>query len=541
MAGYNFTDYYYLDPTTGVDSAGYGDSMSSGFATLQYALNNMATDGSVLFIRRGTDELITVATSATSSDHNSTTPGMVCSWPRASVSGVGDFIQGALAVSGVAGLSMSTLAHGSRYFTGPDGAKYLVVDCPATDEMRIDPPYAGTTASGGAFEIWEDELYSLASGLTAGEGADAKATWDADSDDMYVLHCSGGSSSYFYFSACRMLNKQTIRFQGGSSASAMVLDVLSIQTQFKNCQFYCENDDSRMLYTQYGRILLDGCVFKGLDTYDSDQHAIQFLGCNDSRIENTVIISCGVNGIYNAGATFMAKNCKFGYDGGHVYRGYYGTYSASVNTAIRFVDCDFSEAVNEDYYTGTNTIERLELVNDARSGVNKLLLPGTGQIRRVDDTNASETMSLRTGGSDQVLECYWYRYSTSAGSRAPEGVLTDNWTGGNKVFDQKLVVPSGVWAIRYYVQTNYPIPIDSDEIWLEAYHNSGMALDSGNEYVYKSAETVSTRTGNGDWTNYVSVQVDVDRDTLINTRMYYARYSSTYYTWVDPLPVVLGV
>jgi hypothetical protein len=85
-------------------------------------------------------------------------------------------------------------------------------------------------------------------------------------------------------------------------------------------------------------------------------------------------------------------------------------------------------------------------------------------------------------------------------------------------------------TIRYYIQSDYTNVLTSDEIWLNVYY------DTTN---IQSTNTVSTRSNQSDWSQYIEVTINPTQDCWVKTEIYVNTYESAKYIWIDPKPEVI--
>jgi hypothetical protein len=548
MAGYDFTEYYYCDEVNGSD-ANAGTLMTLPFKTFDYALQHMATDGSCLFMRRDTEET-KASTSYTligSSDHDPQDRGAVSSWPRGPLYVRGRCTKNSYVIDRLEFLA-SGLTHEARYVDLDDGATHLVCRVVDSDTIWVDPPYTGNTSDTASITFHEDELYDIANGLSALEGADDKAAWDADHDNMFHYQVSG-QGGYLYFSGSKCLDKYSIAFSKtsvGAGDNYMMRDLSGTGTKYKNCWFKSLVSDADLMYAGYGSFVFDGCVFDGMATYDSSQYGIVGMATSEMLLINSVMLSMGYAGYISYGSGQITfKNVKMGMGVGSYGVFTYGYQPASnpkyFSNHTIVADCDFSECSTEGIYTGTNQVNRINIINDERvAGDNLFLFPGAGRMFKNDcsDTDVNQ----RPGGSPYVLDLDWYRWTTSEGYRPRTDQETARGMGCHKIIEQDVVLASGSWAIKYYAQTAFYSTLSSDKIWSEAVHYDGLSYHDGVAQVYTSTESVATRSDADDWDNFVMVSgITLTEDTLIKLRVYYAHTSSSYRTYVDPNPEIISL
>lgn len=542
MAGYDFQDYYYLDYDNGTDSAGYGTAMSTPFKTLLYATNSMSADG-CLFIRRGTSEQLT-STSYTIFGVDGTPRNRIAisSWPRPSTSYTATFTNGSYIVSGLS-FTASELSHEARYIE-VDGNQHLLCKVVDSDTVWIDPPYTGATTTSKSFTVLEDALYHVASGLTSSDGADLFSIWSRDDSlDIFEVEVTQGQG-YVYFATATCVDKYNISFNKsvfGNSHNYVVRDLNGRGTIYKNCRFEATTSDSDLLYAGYGTFIIEGCVFNGTYYYDSSQYGIILISASEAYILNSVILSAGYIGVYSYGnGKTVLKNCKIGMDVGttsYMYYGLYPVYNTLYNeNYLILADCDLSEASSSSIYDSTNGVSKIQLINENRGGTSRTLLPGTGQII-VDDCSGSN-VNQRPGGSDRVLKLDWYRYSSSQGFKAPLGTEGFQGLSCHKVLEHDMILPSGEWSIRYYVQNTFTTgSLDSDDLWMEITHYSGLVYYAGDQTLYQSSGNVNPRSDNDDWSQYVEISgISVNYDTAVKAKIYYSLYGAgTKFVYLDPM------
>jgi hypothetical protein len=85
-------------------------------------------------------------------------------------------------------------------------------------------------------------------------------------------------------------------------------------------------------------------------------------------------------------------------------------------------------------------------------------------------------------------------------------------------------------TIRYYIQSDYTNALTSDEIWLNVYY------DTTN---IQSTNSVSTRSNQSDWSQYIEVTISPTQDCWVKTEIYIKTYESGKLIWIDPKPEVI--
>lgn len=536
MAGYNFTDYHFVDPSKGVDS-GAGTSMSDPWASLGYALNNM-TKGSCVFLRRGQVETVTSAITVTK-DHIMTQPGAVSSWPSPGQEGTGDFVKNSYAVSGVSLTVLSSGACCSRYMTGPDGGTYLMVDVDAKNTaIYIDPPYKGENAAAAAFVIDPDDLYSIAAYITSGQGADLKTTWDSDSEELYKFDCSANSSATLYFNQATNIHRYNIHFGKVNGNAYLVREVYPhSQGIWKHCYFETGEDNAAAFSPQYGSFYIEGCVIRGMSTNNTGQYGLYLFGCSDVTVKNTVIPRCGYRGVYIiGGGNVDLINCCVGFDGGNMREGvvnYLGGRGKDIS-GVRLIDSEINEvtSVGTAYkiYNTSDQHDRVSWTNYMRSaGDHRIYLSSKGYVYKT-------TSGARPGGSEYVLKCAFNENSgASLATRAASGLISADYNS-TVLLDQHYVLSSGTWMFKYYVQSS-GLALDSDDVFMDVVHWDGLEKNLGEAVVAHSSNGISSA---GNWSEFIYASgIVIDADRLVEVLVYNNTYSATYVQYIDPQPQII--
>lgn len=554
----DFTDVYYVDSDNG-NNGNAGTSMSAAWADITYAITNMA-QGSIVFVRRGSKQILSANVTLTGQDHLSSQPGFVAAWPRAAVTGVrGDFVNGSLAVSGVIGVSLSSLGHGCRMIIGPDGEDYMIVECPSSGVMHITPPYKGADVAEGGFSIAEDPLYDYAQGLGAGDGVDTD--WDSDAPPVPEVQTDG--SYVLYFNQVKHLQIHNINFEQISGAGDYLIRTSYPQVAvFEGCFFkLLSTDDVVGIYAQYGQHIFRRCVFDGMTSYDSSSYMLYIFGNPLCIFSWCAFKNTGYIHIYKLASgspkdseSCIIDHCHFGYNGAFYRCGVWDFYS---NATTTYRNCiwergDASYAYTTFAYWDGYSWHQQEFINcEVHPDLYQPVVLGNdfSNVRYIpygnrvtlfypasgaDDTGT--TVTPRTGGSDILLEIDGGS-TANEGARSWDGLTSD--TTSWPILTHWFFLPSGTHTIKYYMQNSHASTLASDNIWIELETSEGSVWGASKIVITKSSDTVAQRSSGSDWSKYVSATADLTASGQVRCRLYYAfGEGSSSDVLLDPQPEI---
>ena len=529
---------YFIDQVNGND-ANDGYFMSTAKKTMQAAWAARSDTGeSITFIRRGTTESVTA--------HNTPTRiGLPSAWHtysawcRPAITGLtANFTNGSIAVTNVTGVTLSALAHEARRIVAPDGKTYVIGRVIDGASFNLHNVYKGANSTGGSCQIKEDYDYTLANSLTAFEGADQKAAWNADSLDVPIITTAG--AYYLYYNV--PYNKlKHIRFLDGNGSLGQVYPAQAVK--FFGCIFENITVNKVALVLGHPLLLQDTIVRNALGNTTLYFYSIVELKAVRSafyslQVTQPYLIYVNVAiSQYKQMAPF--EDCGLGIDGTQVT-----DLVLIVNTSLPvfnvlwvFINCSYRYTNTLDTHPETlygNGTNRMVFINhNGVDGWVYVYQPKFG----VFQTNFGDANITLPTGRDWVLEVL---PNLQSGIQNPlrdriyydPGIET---TIGNPLLEWRTSLKNQAKTLKVYISAEEEIC--KCDLWLEAtYYKNG-------EYrIVQSTQVITARSSVSDWSQYLSVTVDSDESTPVQVRLFCSHYTDVDKKfYVDPLIKEIGL
>ncbi len=163
----------------------------------------------------------------------------------------------------------------------------------------------------------------------------------------------------------------------------------------------------------------------------------------------------------------------------------------------------------------------------------QVIFQSFGNATKVTAGSGTPTPEKRPGGNDYLIELS--NLQTNLSGTGGSGAA-DNYVIAWEPYKMRLWATESVAkTYRFYVQSTFDLPLATDLVLRATYHDS--ASDTGWATV-ASDETVTTRSGLDDWSQYVEVSVTPARTGWVKFELELRAYSSGGRVYVDPLVAV---
>jgi len=268
-----------------------------------------------------------------------------------------------------------------------------------------------------------------------------------------------------------------------------------------------------------------------LFSHNNEFRNINFSGCDDTirEVSNNTWIDCNFfNNDYAQAQEIYDnefRNCSWGYDQFGNERPNIGSdLNFIIHGSGRYINCTSPPGGwkylnrNVSTYLGYHYFENMDgVIGDHR------IYHAVGDVVKVDADGSGDNPTQRSGGGDTI-----YEVSTLSYCGFRNDVLAN--TGKIKVIDHQVWVEPATKTFTYYIQSDYTSLPSSDIHLIAEYMGSVDATVSETQ----STESVTTRSNQSDWTQYVSVNLTAEQTGWVRLKLYVAAYESGKYIWIDP-------
>jgi hypothetical protein len=522
--------YYYVDFDSGSNSNN-GTTMHLAWKTLEYAMERTAlTTNDKIFVRRGMIDTVAGDIVPATSNPKPYRPLEILCWPRSELYGSAYFSQGLRLVTG-SSFNINKYAHSTRLLHAHESDENYIISHPSgnidtieSSSFFLSENYKGETGT-SYFTISADGFYATSNTFGAGEGANSKSQWDADSHNLPIADFNG---TYYL----------QMRYESGWILSNLFL---------RN-----SNSSNNLLYLRDGY----GCIFNGLiieQTGSANTYCVYNYAVNTNKFNRCQFRGRTTN---QAGAQYLVYNyltpnmvyedCTFlGGDDGFigVDKSPIGTYincsfgldieSPAIKAPIRlvsdlipqeeniFIDCEFDGYTNcYDVLTPSNfsySVVKFE-------NFNRILYNNQSTIRRLGSSSivyaeSGGEVEKRSGGSNYVIKT---DYGSSWGSYYYTYLYPKNYISGSsellvpKILKHYFNLPKGSWRIIYYCQCTVEIADTSKRIWAECSYIKNYVNESNyKKEIMKSTNTLAKNIDTADWSQYISVDFTIPIDSKV--------------------------
>jgi len=512
------TDYYCDESlSTGLND---GTSQANAWQSMATAFTSGITgEGDIIWFRRNT-------THTASADIQPNITGAVddpwkaIAWPRNSHSiSSSDWTHGSTSVT-VDDADMDRLKHCGRWITGPDGRDYLITRVISTTSIVIDREYIGSTVSNNATAVIKaDDDYADRPTDVAG--------WDSDSDTLPVIDFNAGNYNFYNHSCVHGVIKG-FEFKNSTDTYG-VLWCRTLQTfKLVNC-FFSGTANSRLvfLYGGFDDIVFDRCIFVGSSAGSSQVGITIFYG-TAGTLKNSAIYNMGDNGIEGSSGIFKLENVNIGVEQANDDEDI-GFISGNLKVVGKDVKLGATNGAFEvSSSTKTNAETYLKIENYQKVLGDHIMSNLLFEAVSADVVAGSGDPYKRTSGADKIISITSDTYDLSEA----EGYVLP------PVFEHFFDADTTSKTYRYYCQADAMSTL-ATELWLEAEYVS--AYDDTSEYQYSkinSDETISTRSGASDWSQYLEVTVQPAVASVVRIKLFATFYDADGTLHIDPLPVI---
>jgi hypothetical protein len=448
-------------------------------------------------------------------------------WPRSSITGLsGDFTNGSCLITNITGVSLEWRKHEGRRITAPDGRTYVIAQVVSTSSCNLQNYYRGTTAT-GSWIIREDYDYATTNAMTAFDGADQKATWDADTHDVPMITTAG---AFYAWYASPMWDIKNFCFKDGNGSFGNVYTA-STPDKWYGCLFVQTLAKINFSFSEVH--YLQDCVLR----YENATNSV--VNLQNYGVGELTMLRCSVYSIIKAlsligisTSFFFTKASRIvdsgiGLIGAIPDRVVYNTTSDYlIELLIAFIDTNYRYDVVPFLIPSTirgHSRDRLLHVNyNGVDGWNYIYQPRLGIIQ----TNFGDANITLPTNRTWVLEVLPNLGLVADMGTRIEGVET---TTLNPLLEWKVSLKNAARLLKVYVSAEEGLC--ETDCWLEtSYYKNGQLV------VAQSTGCIIERSGIADWSQYLSIAVDSDSDEPVQVRLFTSHttvYDKKFY--VDPL------
>jgi hypothetical protein len=402
--------------------------------------------------------------------------------------------------------------------TGSIAGAATINGAPTVDGFVTLENYVDTTNTGGNFTIPADEYYEQFMSINDAAWTIKIADWDADNDSLPRADFTTGAYN-LYNNGAYMWRFTNICFAGGSSSGTVYTKSMSNQIFF-HCIFQQSNNVSCFYSSSSSAHQTFGnCIFIGSSAGSAQ------IGCSTTNgmftiFRNVAIYNMGDNGVNCEYGEHYFYNCNFGIDLPN------DDYDIVIgNHNVYAEDCGFG-GLNGTITCGNYYRPQFFSYNHNRVfGDNRQYL-NQGYFVKTPVIAGSGNPEKRTGGSDFVIAL-------------TENHRSDGFTNftdkRNLVFEQSFVMDTTPRNYRFYCQAE-AMSATVQQIRLEVkYCSKNLGTTTYYMQIDTSDETISTRTGADDWTQYIEVTgVAPDTTGLVRASLYADFYDADGVLYIDP-------
>jgi len=381
---------------------------------------------------------------------------------------------------------------------------------------RIDRNYAGSTVTTSNFTIQADTDYTTAQSIDDDGWTITVATWTADADDLptidfecsiygmrwvsdrywafknIVFKDSQTSSGILYFNSCRVIKLEGLLVQ--QSCTQELLTSSAVDMYIERVVFEGDlHDDGGAAQGPSLGTSGSKTILKDIASYNMGWYGALFYGPADGENINLCVEApCDNEPMY-----IRASNLKL-------------------------VDTNIGESPDV-YHWGPLPGLRISFENFHKELGNHRTYLNIGYFSNVIAGAGTPIPDTRSGGAGQLMEVV-----------CTETVTPRKSEWADILFTHTFYASTASKSYRYYVQSEAELAVT--DLFLEVDYVDD--YDSTTEYhrvVVNSDETVSTRSGITDWSQYIEVtgvQPGVASNVHIKVRCNYTHSSNKI--WIDP-------
>ncbi len=415
-----------------------------------------------------------------------------------------------------------------HYHGTGDSSIWLVNGTPGDSGFIIDRKYAGDSEVDGAFEILEDEDYTLGRTVYAGD-SELGDSWNLDGDSLARMDF--GDTDYFLdfqnSSHWRLFN---LNINDGNNGQGTVRLNNPITFAMQGC-ILTKNNNGHILYvTSNSKVVIDRCIFKGSGSGTS-QRGVSAYSRAETIIKNSSLYNFGDNAVFALyqiiPELLYMENVNLGVElpnnDSDVEGPFYGKniLFGGLNGDIKLTADYFNSASVENY----NKIH----------GQHKTWYSVDNIVTKTTVLTGSGDPQKRAGGSDSLIALDW------AAGDVNEIPASDDPLKGIKLFKHEFWASSQLSkSYRYYIQADACSSGGDSELYLEASY-----IDEYGDSTYyhttivTSDEIVTLRGDTTDWSQYLEVTgIQPAINSIVGIACYVSFHDPDGTLYIDPQPVI---
>ncbi len=405
-----------------------------------------------------------------------------------------------------------------HYHGTGDSVIWLVNGTPGDSGFIIDRKYAGDSEVDGAFEVLEDEDYTLSRTVYAGD-SEFGDSWDSDGDSLPIIDFED-TNYKLDLTGPTYLTWNNLNFRGSSNSLGTVTVGPVRALSFIGCIFEQTSTQESIYFNDAGGAFtyIKQCIFRGTNV-DVGTAQIGINGIDFFKLIDSAIYNYGGGGVNSQFSSVYLENVNIGIELPN------GSSDITTSRSLqgRNIDCNTVSINSNASPLGVVCIENYQKL----LGQHKTWYCN-GEITKTD-VSVSGDPQKRVGGANSLI-------AITADGNANREAITD-WA--NMVFEHEFLANTTSKSYRYYVQPK-DVSYTTNQLWLEAEYID----EYGDSTYYHSVKTVSDETGDTrgdttDWSGYIEVTgVQPAILSTVKIKCYISHYDADGIIYIDPQPVI---